>query len=100
MTAEPVCDSADYFFDWTFELMESWQKRGGKMRKWVETFANNLIGRITLLFDALRIRRRVTSYPEFGMAIPLEIERVAPMPVRSGQRLARGPTSPHRRSDF
>ena len=37
--------------------MEACQKRRGKMRKWVETFANNLIGRITLLFDALRIRR-------------------------------------------
>ena len=84
----------------TFELMEVCQKWRGKMREWVETFANNLIGWIILLFDALRIRQHVTSYPEFGMAIPLEIERVAPMPVRSGQRLARGPTSPHRRSDF
>ena len=68
----------------TFELMEVCQKRRGKMREWGETFTNNLIGWIILLFDALRIRH--TSYPEFGMAIPLEIERVAPTPVRSGQR--------------
>jgi hypothetical protein len=87
-------------FIWALKLMEVCQKRRGKMREWVETFANNLIGWIILFFDALRIRQRVTNYPEFGMAIPLEIERIAPTPVRSGQRSTRGPTSPHRRSDF
>ncbi len=88
-------------FIYAFQMMmEVCQKRRGNMREWVETFANNLIGCIVLLYDALRIRQRITGYREFGMAIPLQIKRVAPMPVRPGQRSTRGPTSPHRRSDF
>jgi hypothetical protein len=87
-------------FTYAFQLMEVCQKRRGHMREWVETFANNLIGWIVLLFDALRIRQRITGYPEFGMAIPLQMKRVAPMPVRPGKRSTRGLTSPHRRSDL
>jgi len=87
-------------FIWAFELMEVCQKQRGRMRQWVETLAINLIGWIVLLFDALRIRQRISRYPEFAMAIPLEVKTVAPRPVWSGQRTTRGPTSPHRRSDF